>query len=627
MQRGGSSSGPARSSPICCWPTRSTGRRRRPRRRCSRRWPRARSASTARHTAARAVRRAGHRQPDRVRGHIPAARGAAGPVRDPARAGLPSEPEEGDVAPPTGPRLDAAGVQQVVDAAELLAMRESVEQVTVHEDVLEYVVALANATRAAPQVEVGASPRAELDLVQLASARAVLLGRDYVIPEDVKALAVPAMAHRISLRPEMWVRRIGGDDVVEELLRRIPVPRALARSDRDRPDGCRHLWRPSPLTRAIATCAAVDPGRCGVPVTLAAGRVRRPRYSVCCVRCCGNADPKVRVQSRADVLRCFETGRSLILRRVRRGRCRRDDFAADASAWRSSTGAGPPIRSCGVRADAGGRYRGARSWSRCRAPRGLLERTPRRSTSPTYRVFPVAPPQVDRLPRTELPDRLGTHLTRRIGPGVEFADIRAYVPGDQLRTVNWPVSARRGSAARDGAADRPCRRCRRPGRHLPAAARAGDRGDRADGTRRYAGRAERAAAGRPGGSRRPRRSTDRWLGPDIGRRQFYRSWIRSWALQAQFETATGTLAPRAAVPPVRSSWHSRPCSRPSSRSPDRPAQARPHGRCRRRARRFPVDGRARPALSPGCGRCSERSCTANGHHRGGRGALGAGDHS
>jgi len=116
-------------------------------------------------------------------------------------------------------------VNQIVDARDLLAMRESVEEVTVHDDVLQYVVSLAAASRQHPQVAVGASPRAELDLVQLARARALLLGRDYVIPEDVKALAVPAMAHRISLRPEMWVRQVRASDVVEELLRRLPVPR------------------------------------------------------------------------------------------------------------------------------------------------------------------------------------------------------------------------------------------------------------------------------------------------------------------------------------------------------------------------------------------------------------------
>ena len=119
-------------------------------------------------------------------------------------------------------------VNQVVDAHDLLAMRESVEQVSVHEDVLHYVVSLAAASRNHPQVAVGASPRAELDLVQLARARALLLGRDYVIPEDIKALATPAVAHRITLRPEMWVRKIQGSDVVEDLLRRVPVPRTGA---------------------------------------------------------------------------------------------------------------------------------------------------------------------------------------------------------------------------------------------------------------------------------------------------------------------------------------------------------------------------------------------------------------
>jgi MoxR-like ATPase len=116
-------------------------------------------------------------------------------------------------------------IGQVVDVHDLIAMRESVEQVTVHEDVLRYVVSLATASRQHPQIAVGASPRAELDIVQLARARALLLGRDYVIPEDVKALAVPAMAHRITLRPEMWVRQVRNSDVVEDLLRRVPVPR------------------------------------------------------------------------------------------------------------------------------------------------------------------------------------------------------------------------------------------------------------------------------------------------------------------------------------------------------------------------------------------------------------------
>ncbi|MUL82523.1 MULTISPECIES: MoxR family ATPase [unclassified Mycolicibacterium] len=127
-------------------------------------------------------------------------------------------------------RLDRGSVEAVVhpviDGPQFLAMREAVEQVSVHDDVLHYVVTLAAATRHHPQVAVGASPRAELDLVQLARARSLLLGRDYVIPEDVKTLAVAAIAHRISLRPEMWVRSVHAPDVMAELLRRLPVPRA-----------------------------------------------------------------------------------------------------------------------------------------------------------------------------------------------------------------------------------------------------------------------------------------------------------------------------------------------------------------------------------------------------------------
>jgi MoxR-like ATPase len=122
-------------------------------------------------------------------------------------------------------------LRAVVSATELLEMRESLESVEVHADVLDYVVALGAATRRHPQVTVGASPRAGLTLVQLARGRAVLAGRDYVIPEDVKAVAGPALGHRLGLRPELWVRRIRGDEVIAEILRTVPTPvtRAAAR--------------------------------------------------------------------------------------------------------------------------------------------------------------------------------------------------------------------------------------------------------------------------------------------------------------------------------------------------------------------------------------------------------------
>jgi MoxR-like ATPase len=115
---------------------------------------------------------------------------------------------------------------QVTDAERLLAMRESLESVQLHPDLLAYVVALVNATRAHPQVMVGASPRGTLAVVQLARGHAVLADRAFVTPEDIKAVAVPALAHRLVLRPEMWVRRVTGEDVATEVLAQVPVPRS-----------------------------------------------------------------------------------------------------------------------------------------------------------------------------------------------------------------------------------------------------------------------------------------------------------------------------------------------------------------------------------------------------------------
>ncbi|HTX29485.1 MAG TPA: MoxR family ATPase [Streptosporangiaceae bacterium] len=115
---------------------------------------------------------------------------------------------------------------QVTDAERLLAMRESLESVQLHPDLLAYVVALVNATREHPQVVVGASPRGTLAVIQLARGRAVLAGRSFVTPEDIKAVAVPALAHRLVLRPEMWVRQVTGEDVATEVLAQVPVPRS-----------------------------------------------------------------------------------------------------------------------------------------------------------------------------------------------------------------------------------------------------------------------------------------------------------------------------------------------------------------------------------------------------------------
>jgi MoxR-like ATPase len=120
---------------------------------------------------------------------------------------------------------EAVTLAAVTDAAGVLAMRESLERVEVTQDLLDYIVAIVTATRRDPQIQVGASPRGGLALVQLARGQALLHQRDYAIPDDIKQVAVPALAHRVTLRPELWVRQVSADEVVNRLLAAVPTPR------------------------------------------------------------------------------------------------------------------------------------------------------------------------------------------------------------------------------------------------------------------------------------------------------------------------------------------------------------------------------------------------------------------
>ncbi|MFI6162134.1 MULTISPECIES: AAA family ATPase [Micromonospora] len=123
-----------------------------------------------------------------------------------------------------GRRREEAEIAPVVDAATLRAMQVALENVVVEDSIGRYIVALTAATREHPSVLVGASPRGSLALLLLARARAVFAGRDYVVPEDVKEVAAPALAHRITLRPEMWLRRVDPSFVVGEVLDQTPAP-------------------------------------------------------------------------------------------------------------------------------------------------------------------------------------------------------------------------------------------------------------------------------------------------------------------------------------------------------------------------------------------------------------------
>jgi MoxR-like ATPase len=123
-------------------------------------------------------------------------------------------------------RTDAVSAPVLVTRAELLGMQEALEDVFVSDALETYIVAIAQATRVDPRVALGASPRGSLALLKLARAEAAIRGRDFVLPDDVKAVAVAALAHRLVLRPELWVSKTTPAQVVESLLSQIPVPTA-----------------------------------------------------------------------------------------------------------------------------------------------------------------------------------------------------------------------------------------------------------------------------------------------------------------------------------------------------------------------------------------------------------------
>ncbi|MBJ7339362.1 DUF58 domain-containing protein [Mycolicibacterium sp.] len=310
-------------------------------------------------------------------------------------------------------------------------------------------------------------------------------------------------------------------------------------------------WRASSLALALATCAAVALavaliGARWQPVVFAApllGALVSLRWQ--------RPPPAVRVHAEPGLLRCFET------EQVRLALWATTDDGAPVE-LSVSTAEGAALEVTNAPSGRVELVLSAERWGRYPiavrvdvSARGGLLAGRAALGSPVVAevfVFPVAPAQSTALPRTELLDRLGTHMTRHVGRGVEYGGIRAYVPGDQLRTVNWPVSARRGSLhvterlserAADvvvlvdtydqppGPATRATERTVRGAvQVVQTALRNGDRAGVV------------ALGGLP-----------RWLGADIGRRQFYRVLDTVLGAGDGHETTTGTLAPRAALPP------------------------------------------------------------------------------
>jgi MoxR-like ATPase len=127
-------------------------------------------------------------------------------------------------------RMERAQEDIVLDPAAdgetILALQKTVEGIHVDDDVLGYVTDIVQATRVQRQVEVGASPRGSLAIFKLARARAVFHGRDYVIPDDVKEVAAPALVHRMIMKAESWVKGVDPRQMIDEILKTIPVPKA-----------------------------------------------------------------------------------------------------------------------------------------------------------------------------------------------------------------------------------------------------------------------------------------------------------------------------------------------------------------------------------------------------------------
>jgi MoxR-like ATPase len=144
-----------------------------------------------------------------------------------ASFGYPSKDDEWEVlSRRIERREDEVELKPVIDGPTLLELQKAIENVHVGEAVGAYIVELVAATRTSASTAVGASPRGSLAVLKLARCKAALAGRDFVTPDDVKAVAVPALGHRLMLRPELWVQQVTGDDIVRELLESVPTPTA-----------------------------------------------------------------------------------------------------------------------------------------------------------------------------------------------------------------------------------------------------------------------------------------------------------------------------------------------------------------------------------------------------------------
>lgn len=115
-------------------------------------------------------------------------------------------------------------IEPVVSQEDILDMQLKVDTLTIHDDVIEYIINISNATRDCKDLQLGASPRASIDLLKASKAKAFLEGRNYVIPDDAKEMAIPVLAHRLILSPEARIERKSIEEVLEEVLGQVFIP-------------------------------------------------------------------------------------------------------------------------------------------------------------------------------------------------------------------------------------------------------------------------------------------------------------------------------------------------------------------------------------------------------------------
>jgi MoxR-like ATPase/uncharacterized protein (DUF58 family) len=379
-------------------------------------------------------------------------------------------------------REEAAVLPAVVDADTLVAMQDALEDVTVEDSIGRYLVELATATREHPSVLVGASPRGSLALLLLSRAKAALAGRDYVVPEDVKAVAIPALAHRITLKPEMgrrpgWPDRTAsrppagdrpappGTDMTTTLpaLRSgAPVPEHRPAPRRAHtPEPRRHAVAPWNPTRAFARAvgitgglllAAIVLGRAdlvvlAVPFALGAALAfwRRPQRP-----------PLIGLDTGTDAL---AEGREVKLR-VTVGNP--GDVPVELLVLRTAVSAytelpdadRPHLVNVAARSGVALEFSGhALRWGQLPfgpavahavAADGLLVSDAAVARAAWRKVYPVTEDfdADDAMPRAA--GLIGVHRSRRTGEGGELAGVRAFAPGDRLRRVDWRITLRTG---------------------------------------------------------------------------------------------------------------------------------------------------------------------------------------